>query len=121
MIRELIEQIESEKVAEAAFGYDPYDNRMKSAFFEELELIEKEAGWLRETGKRIFGAVTRRGPQAAQRTSQPRVPKFKGNKAEYNAAVAPKTDAHGITTHTFTDTGGKIHRRRELSIPGLTS
>ena len=121
MIRELIEQIESEKVAEAAFGYDPYSNRMKSAFFGELELIEKEAGFKDKIIKPVVGFFTGRGGQTAQRAAQPRAPRFRGNTAEYNAAVAPKVGPQGQTTVKFQDPSGRYQHRSYLEIPGLTS
>ena len=68
MIRELIEQIELEKLAE---GSDPYQDMVKAAFFDELALIEKEAAVdPRAALKWAVGKVTRRGAQAAEKAER---------------------------------------------------
>jgi len=57
MLRELIEQIELEKMAERQISYDPYFEMMKVAFFDELGLIEKDAGFVKNIlkgGKRLL-------------------------------------------------------------------
>ena len=92
MIRELIDQIELQKLAEQ----DPdalYDEMMKRAFFDELALIEKEAAVdPRAALKWAVGKVTRRGAQVAQKAERASPPR-----QSWTANLQPTPQPSGLT------------------------
>jgi hypothetical protein len=98
MLRELIQQIELEKLAEQ----DPdafYNEVMKLAFFDELSEIEKEAG-LKEIGKSLIGGARR----LVTGQPKPRAPLKMSYQGAAKSAPAPKVSVDPVSGAKTTST-----------------
>jgi hypothetical protein len=113
MIRELIQQIELQKLAEQ----DPeafLDEITKLAFFDELEQI-KEAGAGRELLKRTVGLFTGKGAGAAERAAATQA---KTPRASWTANLQKTPDPAAVQARKFHAAGEatqQASRQRQLA------